>query len=146
MASGLFNGSTSLWGGFGSVWGGRSGLQASAGFDPLSPINTVRPAITGTGAVGSTETASTGSWTNSPTGFSYLWSRNGVAISGATASTYVTASLDNGATLTVTVTALNTGHPSGVATSVGVAITAPGGTLQFNTPSNFIYSQMLQAA
>ena len=59
-----------------------------------SPFNTTLPAITGTIKVGSTQTVSTGTWSNTPTAYSYQWqkSADGISwtnLSGETASTYV---------------------------------------------------------
>ena len=77
------------------------------------PVNTALPTISGTVQVGSTLTASTGTWNGSPTGYTYAWSRcdqNGTscaAIGGATASTYVLQGVDAGTTLRVAVTAAN---------------------------------------
>lgn len=51
------------------------------------PVNSVLPAITpnvGTGVL----TVSNGTWSNSPTSYSYRWLRNAVAISGEAAATY----------------------------------------------------------
>ena len=59
------------------------------------PVNTVAPAVTGTATVGSTLSCSTGSWTNSPTGYTYQWQHDNFGdgsysnIVGATANTYV---------------------------------------------------------
>ena len=88
-----------------------------------APVNIVLPAISGTQAPGATLTTTDGTWTNSPTSYTYQWKRGGVDIGGATANTYVVQSADNGATLTVTVTATNAGG-STPATSAGVAISA----------------------
>src|SRR6478609_3757550 len=79
------------------------------------PVNSVLPAITGTKTVGQTLTCSTGTWTKSPS-YSYQWLRNGVPISGATASTRVLAAPDQGALMSCTVTATKNGV-SEVATS-----------------------------
>jgi len=78
-----------------------------------APANTALPAISGSAAVGSTLTASTGTWSGSPTSFAYAWSRcdqlgNGCAVvTGATAQTYVVQQVDVGTTIRVTVTATN---------------------------------------
>ena len=72
-----------------------------------APVNTVLPAISGTQAPGATLTTTNGTWTNTPTSYTYQWKRGGVNIGGATANTYVVQSADNGTTITVTVTATN---------------------------------------
>jgi formyltetrahydrofolate hydrolase len=56
--------------------------------------------------------------------FSYQWNRNGVAILGATAKTYVPTALDAGTTLTVTITGLESGYSAASATSNAVAVLA----------------------
>lgn len=92
------------------------------------PVNTVLPTISGSIIVGSTLTATTGTWTNSPTSYAYQWKKGGVAISGATSNTYVTVSGDIGSMITVTVTATNPGGAGAPATSSGVGpIVAAGG-------------------
>ena len=91
------------------------------------PVNTAPPTISGTVQVGSTLTASTGTWNGSPTGYTYAWSRcdqNGAscaAVGGATASTYVLQQVDAGTTLRVTVTATNASG-SNRATSAQTAV------------------------
>jgi hypothetical protein len=82
------------------------------------PANSVLPAITGTPTVGQTLTASTGTWSGSPT-FTRQWKRNGVNIAGATAATYLLVVGDATTTITVTVTATNA-FGSTPATSAGV--------------------------
>lgn len=86
------------------LFGGRPplNLQASS-----APINTAAPVISGSALIGSTVSCSTGSWANSPSFYSYQWNRNGIAISGATGSSYTVAAPDSGAALTCTVTATN---------------------------------------
>jgi hypothetical protein len=75
------------------------------------PVNTVPPSITGQPAVGTTLSASTGTWTGTtPMTFTYQWLRCGTpcaTISGATSSTYTVVSADNGTALEVTVKASN---------------------------------------
>lgn len=84
------------------------------------------PRISGTKGVGKTLTASTGSWSPTPSSYSYRWKRNGVAISGATGRTYTAKTADAGRYLTVTVTAKRSGYTSRAVTSgkVGIPIHA----------------------
>src|SRR5581483_10260936 len=86
-----------------------------------APANTSAPTISGTPKEGSTLTANDGTWTNSPTSFTYQWQRcasDGRAcgdITGATTKTYVPTSGDVGHALRVVVTATNAdGHASAV--------------------------------
>jgi hypothetical protein len=78
------------------------------------PVNNQPPAISGTTQVGSTLTATTGTWVGlSPITYTYAWShcdsagKNCAAISGATSSAYVLQSADSGNTVRVTVTGSN---------------------------------------
>ena len=89
------------------------------------PVNSVAPAITGTARVGQTLTSSTGTWSNSPTGYAYQWLRAGVAIAGATGATYPLVTADVGAIITVRVVASNAGGSSAAATSAGVGEVLP---------------------
>src|SRR4051794_41808511 len=79
-----------------------------------APQNTAPPSISGTPKEGSPQTASEGTWTNSPTSFTYQWQRCGSAgvscgdITGATGKTYTPTSGDVGRRLRVVVTPLNT--------------------------------------
>jgi lysophospholipase L1-like esterase len=103
--------------------------------------NTVVPTITGTAQVGSTLTASSGTWSAVPDSYSYQWNRAGTPISGATAATYVPVSGDIGSTLTVTVTASKSGYLSGTSTTSATAsVTAAAiGTIA-PTDANIVYS------
>jgi hypothetical protein len=85
------------------------------------PENTVVPAITGTAEVGEQLTTSNGTWSGTPTSYTYQWKRNGVNISLATNANYTLTGDDAGKTITVTVTAVNAfGNAS--ATSTGTEI------------------------
>src|SRR5438132_3668388 len=92
-----------------------------------APANTAAPTISGSTVVGSTLTASTGAWSNSPISYAYEWKRcdgsgaSCTAISGATASTYTVGTVDSGSTLGVTVTASNSAG-SAQATSAQTAV------------------------
>jgi hypothetical protein len=83
-----------------------------------APTNTSPPVVSGTAQVGQTLSASTGSWTGSPTTFSFQWQRcdaTGTScadITGATSGTYVVTTSDRGSTLRVAVMAQNAVGPA----------------------------------
>lgn len=99
--------------------GSTNGTSAPVGPVDASPVPswTVDPYITGTASIGQTLVGSDGTLVNG-TVSARQWLRNGVAISGATGSTYVLVSADIGTTITFRVTASNTGG-SASATSLG---------------------------
>lgn len=86
-----------------------------------APANTVFPAITGSAVQGSVLTASTGTWSGSPS-YSYQWYSAGVAISGANASTYTCQSSDIGNPITVQVLAANASGASAVTSAATAAV------------------------
>lgn len=88
------------------------------------PTNTVAPAVSGTRVVGESLATTDGTWINSPTSYAYQWKRDGVAISEATASTYVAQTADVAHTITCAVTASNANGASDPATSNGLNIVA----------------------
>lgn len=90
----------------------------------VAPEMVVAPAITGTAQVGQTLTASTGTWqgTQSIT-YAYQWKANGVAIGGATSSTYALTSSELGDTITCTVTATNSAGSTIRTTAATAAVT-----------------------
>jgi hypothetical protein len=104
--------------------------QTSTVTAATAPQNTALPQISGTASVGSTLTATDGTWSGStPITYTYAWERcatNGAscaAISGATAKTYKAATADGSHTLRVVVTATNAAG-SGQATSGFVSISS----------------------
>jgi hypothetical protein len=101
-----------------------------AGVGATAPVNSVLPAVTGATTLGATLTCSTGTWSQSPTGYTYQWRRNGTPISGATANTRVITSDDQGQSLSCVVTATNA-QGSSNATSNTVAVPAAGGGSPF---------------
>jgi hypothetical protein len=116
------------------------GRSASAATQPIAaegaPVLGEAPAISGSGEVGEELTAAAGSWTASPeASYSYAWQRcdeaghGCTAIEGATSATYTPSSADIGSTLTVIVTATNTGGTSH-------ALTAPSEPIHRSTLAN----------
>jgi len=103
-----------------------AGFIGANGGLPAAPANTVAPAITGTARVGQTLTATNGTWSGRETPkLSRQWKAGGIAIPGATASTYVPVVDDIGKTITVTVTAENwAGRPAATSPATAVVIAA----------------------
>jgi hypothetical protein len=89
------------------------GLALAGGASAAAPQNTSPPTTGGTAKEGSTLTASQGTWSNTPTSFTYQWQRcasDGTAcgdITGATKSTYTLVAGDVGHTVRVAVTGTN---------------------------------------
>ena len=118
--------------------GNADGFSAvTAVVAPTPPVNTVAPVISGTVRDGQTLSATTGTWTGSPTiTYAFQWQSCdalGAAcqpISGATNSTYVLTSDEVGGTVKVVVTATNAAG-SAQAGSAASAIVLP--TLPVNT-------------
>ena len=76
----------------------------------FAPVNTVAPTVSpsGTQSTGTLITANVGTWSGvAPITFEYKWTRNGVEISGATASTYTIQLADDGTTIRVEVKGSN---------------------------------------
>ena len=73
----------------------------------LVPVNVDIPHVQGIGTVGESLTSTAGNWKNAPTSYTYAWQRAGVAIGGATASSYVLVAADSGKAIGCIVTATN---------------------------------------
>jgi len=90
-----------------------SAASTTSGLLTVPPVNTAAPTISGTAQEASTLTASTGSWTGSPTSYAYQWQDCSSLlcsnISGATGSSYTLRASDIGDTIDVVVTAANGG-------------------------------------
>jgi hypothetical protein len=97
---------------------------------PSPPANTSAPVVSGTAREGETLTASTGSWSGSPTSFGYQWQLSGdggaswADIAGATGTSYVLTPADVGSVVRVVVTASNAGG-SGTASSAPTSLVLP---------------------
>jgi hypothetical protein len=105
---------------------------------PNPPVNTAAPVVSGTAQQGQTLTTTNGSWTNSPTAYSYQWqdcNSSGVSctnITAATDHTYSLSSGDVGHRVRAVVTATNGGGSASSPSGVTAAVT--GSTP--NPPSN----------
>jgi outer membrane protein assembly factor BamB len=101
---------------------------ASAPIAPPPPSEQGAPMITGAAALGQTLSASPGSWSNQPTGFTYQWLRCGgscTSIGGATSSSYTVSAADEGSTLEVAVTATNATGARSADSQPTPAVTTP---------------------
>ncbi len=102
----------------------------TAGVSP--PVNTALPTITGSAQVGQSLVAGVGSWSGSPTGYSYQWQRcdslgaGCVAIPGASSSSYLLVPLDVGATVRVRVTASNSAGHSSATSAISEVVSGVG--------------------
>ena len=96
----------------------------SPGNVPLpAPQYTLLPSISGNPNVGVVLSVSNGTWANNPSSYSRQWYKDGVAISGATSTSYTVLAGDLNHVISCVVTATNaTG--SGIASAVGVTITS----------------------
>jgi hypothetical protein len=125
--------STAPCSGTGGADGGGGGGGGGGG-TVIAPTNSSVPTIAGTAQVGSTLTASPGSWSGtSPMSYAYRWSRcnsAGAACTqlGQTGISYVAASVDVGMTLRVAVTASNSNGGSTAISAPTAVVTSGGGT------------------
>jgi hypothetical protein len=118
------NGSASAASSASSWVGGTEGA-------PSAPVNTSLPTISGAAQTGQTLSSSSGSWSETPTSYSYQWQRcdpsgAGCApIIGATASTYEAGGADVGYRLRAAVTASNAaGSASAISAATPLVATA----------------------
>jgi len=114
-------------------------VQNAAPATPTAPVNTVKPTISGAAQVNAPPlTASNGTWSGSPTSFTYQWRRcdtagaNCLDITGQTAQTHTVTTDDQGATLRVVVTARNAVGAT-PATSDATAVVVSASTPPTNT-------------
>lgn len=107
-------------------------LAAGAGAaNEAAPVNTAPPTISGTPTVGQTLTASTGTWSNTPTSYEYQWLRcnatggSCVNVANGTQKTYTLVGADANHTMRVRVTATNADGSSSAQSAQTDAV-APG--------------------
>ncbi|WP_205474309.1 carboxypeptidase regulatory-like domain-containing protein [Nocardioides sp. SYSU D00038] len=87
--------------------------------------NTSSPVVSGTAAVGSSVTASAGTWTPADVTTAFQWLVGGTEVAGATGASYTPVPADAGKQLAVRVTATKPAHTTATATSAAVEV-APG--------------------
>jgi hypothetical protein len=101
-----------------------------SGVVPVAPTNTVLPVVSGSAVEGQTLSATSGTWSGSPTSYAYQWEDCNVSggacvgVSGATSATYKLASGDVGHTLRAVVTASNAGGSTAATSSATATIEA----------------------
>lgn len=113
---------------------GDADLQANGVIvDPVVPtrprtaVAAVKgPTITGVARIGSTLTASPGTWSPATATFAYQWLADGAVISGATRATLVPTASLVGKRISVRVAATAAGHVGGTATSPQTTAVVPG--------------------
>lgn len=102
-------------------------VQATTPFKSGPPANTAAPVASATSlSVGAAGVASVtnGTWTHSPTSYTYQWMRGGTAIAGATTNSHTLVAADEGFNLSCNVTAVNAAGSSTVASNSIGPVTA----------------------
>jgi hypothetical protein len=122
---------------------------------PPPPSNTVLPSVSGSTVEGQTLSVSKGTWTGSPTSYSYEWEDCNTAgescskITGATATTYKLVEGDVGHTLRAVVTASNAGgstHAISDATATVAPLGAPTNTVPPSVSGSTVEGQALSVS
>ena len=103
-------------------------------FADLKLKNTAKPTVSGVIKVGTKLTARAGTWSPTSATYTYQWLVDGVAVKGATATTYVPTAAQEGHDLTVKVTASKTSYPKASASTSKKVIAS--GTLAASTPAS----------
>lgn len=115
---------------------------------PVAPTNDTPPTVSGNTPIGSVLTSGDGSWSGSPTpSYSYAWYRSGVAISGATSSTYRTVIADAGAVISSQVTATNAAGSASQASSNSITVDSlpTGDTENYSDAETFMLTTRLNS-
>ncbi|CAN7460242.1 carboxypeptidase regulatory-like domain-containing protein [Terrabacter sp. LjRoot27] len=118
-------------------WTENNGSLQQAASGPVVTAGTLTaatPTVTGTARVGTALTAAPGTWGPAPVSLAYQWLAGGVAVSGATASTFTPTATELGKTVTVRVTGSKAGYTSVSRTSAATAAVVAG-TLTAPTPT-----------
>jgi hypothetical protein len=108
--------------------------SATSAVLPAVPVNSVLPAVSGTAQVGQVLSATNGTWTNSPTGYTYQWFANGTPVAGQIANVFTLTTAQIGEVITIQVTASNSGGSSSPATSVATSAVLPAVPVNSSVP------------
>ena len=113
--------------------GGTTALSPTLVYDlGPTPVNTAPPSVSGSPTVGATLTAHHGTWSPaSHLSYHYQWLAAGVAVPGATHSTYHATTADLGKTLAVTVTVTRGPRTAHVTSAPTTPVTAAAATALF---------------
>jgi hypothetical protein len=131
-----------------------AGLTLAANAFAAAPSNTTPPSVSGTAKAGQTLTVSNGSWSGSPTDYSYQWQRctsstSCTSISGETQNTHVATNADVGHTLRAVVTATNADGLSTANSNQTATVTAatgvPANTARPSISGNAVVGDVLTA-
>jgi hypothetical protein len=94
-----------------------------------APVNSVAPVVSGSLTVGSALSVTDGTWSGSPTGYTYQWKRDATNV-GTNANSYTLVSGDVGASMTCVVTATNAaGSASATSNALGPVVAVGGAAL-----------------
>jgi hypothetical protein len=116
-----------------------AGLFLATIASAAAPANTTPPAVSGTAKVGSTLTVSNGTWSNTPTSYTYQWQRcsstSCIDINNAVGQSYVVRNADGGNRVRADVTATNADGQATVHSNMTSLITATGAPVNTVRPS-----------
>lgn len=98
--------------------------RANTGAMTGAPVSITAPAIAGTLQDGQTLTVSDGVWANLPTALARQWTRDGIAIAGATGAAHALGAADVGTVIGCTVTATNAAGSLSVPATGGGTVSA----------------------
>ncbi len=112
-------------------------IEVVAEDEPI--VNVTAPVITGQPKVGRVLTTTGGAWSVDAPTLAYQWSRDGVAIDGATSASYTLVAADAGTAVTVSVTASKDGFTDGSATSAEVQVRTLSSSTSGDTNRIFVF-------
>lgn len=121
---------------FGTNIAGTVSAESNELSGAAPPVNLTAPVISGTVRIGSTLSTTNGTWDNTPTSYTYQWTRNGSPIGSATANTYSVVAADIDAEIECEVTAIN---GAGNATEPSNILTSPWRPILLARPGALIF-------